>query len=147
MPKDFQHIIDQLPYDEPFLFVDQLISVSNEGVEGSYTFDAEADFYRGHFKHHPITPGVILTECMAQIGLVCLGIHLYCDRPTPPQIALAHHEVDFYQAVAPGETVTVQSEKVYFRFQKLKCNVRMLNSQGELVCKGSISGMIPPSIK
>ncbi|HAD95804.1 MAG TPA: hydroxymyristoyl-ACP dehydratase, partial [Cryomorphaceae bacterium] len=67
---DFTHILDQLPYDQPFLFVDKLHTLTEEGAEGAYTFTQNADFYRGHFKDNPITPGVILTECMAQIGLV-----------------------------------------------------------------------------
>ena len=143
MSETFQHILTQLPYSEPFLFVDTLEKVTDEGVTGSYTFATNADFYKGHFKDHPVTPGVILTECMAQIGVVCLGIHLFRDQPKPPQIALTHHEVDFFLPVYPGERVTVLSEKEYFRFQKLKCNVQMRNGQGQLVCKGSISGMIP----
>ena len=71
-----QEIIAILPYSKPFLFVDEILSITENGVEGSYTFDSDLDFYKGHFKDNPITPGVILTEVMAQIGLVCLGIFL-----------------------------------------------------------------------
>ena len=46
------------------------------GAEGFYTFKEDEYFYQGHFKDNPITPGVILTEVMAQIGVVCLGIYL-----------------------------------------------------------------------
>jgi 3-hydroxyacyl-[acyl-carrier-protein] dehydratase len=38
--------------------------------------------------------------------------------------------------------VTVISEKEYFRFNKLKCRVKIVNSKKELVCRGTISGMI-----
>ncbi len=69
-------IVQQLPYSRPFLFVDELTSVNENGSEGFYTFREDEYFYQGHFKNHPVTPGVILTECMAQIGLVCLGIYL-----------------------------------------------------------------------
>ena len=67
-------ILEHLPYEKPFLFVDALEKISEEGISGYYTFPADSFFYRGHFKDLPVTPGVILTECMAQIGLVCLGI-------------------------------------------------------------------------
>jgi 3-hydroxyacyl-[acyl-carrier-protein] dehydratase len=50
--------------------------------------------------------------------------------------------VDFYLPVLPNEKVTVISEKEYFRFNKLKCRVKMINSKKELVCRGTISGMI-----
>jgi len=143
-----EDIITQLPYSKPFLFVDLLEKVSENGVIGSYTFRNDEMFYSGHFKDFPITPGVILTECMAQIGLVCLGIflqnNLISNTENSPSFhfALASSEVEFFKPVYPKEKVLVTSELVYFRFQKLKCNVKMENSKGQLVCKGVLSGMI-----
>jgi 3-hydroxyacyl-[acyl-carrier-protein] dehydratase len=140
-------IIAQLPYSEPFLFVEELSVVSEEGAAGAYTFKEDAYFYEGHFKDNPVTPGVILTECMAQIGLVCLGIYFFSKENKPSQkaaFALSSTEIDFYLPVFPGEKVTVTSKKIYFRFQKLKCSVAMKNSDNETVCKGTISGMIIP---
>lgn len=138
------YIIDFLPYGSTFLFVDELITVSDEAVEGYYTFKQDEYFYQGHFKDHPVTPGVILTECMAQIGLVCMGIHILDteDFSERPGIALSSSEMDFYIPVYPGEKVKVVSEKIYFRFNKLKCKVKMLNSKNEIVAKGTISGML-----
>ena len=71
-----QDILDKLPYTEPFLFVDELLRINADGIEGRYCFDSNSHFYQGHFKGNPVTPGVILTECCAQIGLVCLGVYL-----------------------------------------------------------------------
>ena len=141
----YNHILDALPYTTPFLFVDELISVSEEGASGVYTFKTDEYFYQGHFKDNPITPGVILTECMAQIGVVCLGIHLLSIQNIQLKnkaIALSNTNIDFLGPVFPGETVTVRSEKEYFRFGKLKCKVGMRNANNELVCKGTISGMM-----
>ncbi|HBR55384.1 MAG TPA: hydroxymyristoyl-ACP dehydratase [Flavobacteriaceae bacterium] len=136
-------ILAKLPYSKPFLFVDALVSISEDGMEGVYTFKPSEFYYEGHFKDRPVTPGVILTECMAQIGVVCLGIFLLKNEPIEElQIALSSHQIDFYKPVFPKEKMTVVSEKVYFRFQKLKCSVKMLNEQNELVAKGTISGMI-----
>ena len=149
-----KEIIKLLPYQKPFLFVEGIDTVSENGITGHYTFKEDESFYEGHFKNNPITPGVILTECMAQIGLVCLGIYLlkdqlsydYAQEPKndskKPQIALTAHQMDFYLPVLPNEEVTVISEKEVFRFNKLKCKVKMLNSKGELVARGLISGMI-----
>ena len=69
-------IIALLPYQHPFLFVSGIESVNENGITGSHTFLESADFYKGHFKNRALTPGVILTETMAQIGLVALGIYL-----------------------------------------------------------------------
>jgi 3-hydroxyacyl-[acyl-carrier-protein] dehydratase len=133
-----------LPYSKPFLFVEELLQIDENGSSGTYTYDKELDFYKGHFKDSPVTPGVILTETMAQIGLVCLGIYLYGDSNTEmnAHVMLTSVAVDFMKPVFPGEKVTVTAEKVYFRFKKLNCNVVMKNEAGEIVCKGNISGMV-----
>jgi 3-hydroxyacyl-[acyl-carrier-protein] dehydratase len=140
-----KEIIQLLPYDPPFLFVEELTSISEDGVEGFYTFKEDEFFYQGHFKENPVTPGVILTEVMAQIGVVCLGIFLLKEQISEgqkPQIALTSNEVDFFLPVLPGENVKVVSEKVYFRFNKLKCKVQLFNEKEELVCRGTIAGML-----
>ncbi len=140
---DYNQILRKLPYTRPFLFVDKLIEVHEHGVIGSFRFDEELEFYRGHFKESPITPGVILTECCAQIGLVCLGIFLM-DKSLQKeqiQIAMSSSEMEFYKPVYPNETVKVESERLYFRFGKLKCKVKLFNQKGELACKGTIAGM------
>lgn len=137
-------ILNLLPYSQPFLFVDELLDVHSEGVVGRFTFTKEMDFYEGHFKDVPITPGVILTECCAQIGLVCLGIFLLGKdmEDNQLQIGMSSSEMEFYIPVYPGETVRVESEKVYFRFSKLKCKVKLYNQTGELACKGVLAGML-----
>ena len=147
MSAHYKDILDRLPYTKPFLFVDALTSVTSSGVEGSYTFKEDEYFYQGHFKDNPVTPGVILVECMAQIGMVCFGIFLSKDSEEVLldkqwKIALSSHQIDFYTFVYPKEKVTVISEKEYFRFNKLKCKVKILNEAGELVAKGTMSGMV-----
>jgi 3-hydroxyacyl-[acyl-carrier-protein] dehydratase len=138
-----QEIISKLPYSKPFLFVDEIIHIDENGVEGNYTFDENLDFYKGHFKDFPVTPGVILTEVMAQIGLVCLGVFLLNNTfSKSTSIALTSTEVEFLKPVFPNEKVIVISEKIYFRFGKLKCKVIMKNEKGEVVSSGLIAGMI-----
>ena len=138
-----EQIISKLPYSKPFLFVDELLHIDENGVEGTYTFDENLDFYKGHFKDNPITPGVILTEVMAQIGLVCFGIFLLNDEfNINTSIALTSTEIEFLKRVLPKEKVTVVSEKIYFRFGKLKCKVVMKNEKDEVVCNGILSGII-----
>ena len=138
-----QEIISKLPYSKPFLFVDEIIAIDENGVEGTYTFDPNLDFYKGHFKDFPVTPGVILIEVMAQIGLVCLGIYLLDNSfNSTGSIALTSSEINFLKPVFPNEKVIVISKKIYFRFGKLKCKVIMKNEKGEEVCNGLISGMI-----
>jgi 3-hydroxyacyl-[acyl-carrier-protein] dehydratase len=136
-------IISKLPYSKPFLFVDEIIKIDEDGVEGVYTFDENLEFYKGHFKEKPVTPGVILTEVMAQIGVVCLGIFLLNEKISSISlIGLTSASIDFLKPVFPNEKVTVISQKIYFRFGKLKCKVSMKNTKEEIVCSGVIAGMI-----
>ena len=142
----FEKIISLLPYQSPFLFVDELQTVDEEGITGSYTFQETAFFYKGHFKNNPVTPGVILTETMAQIGLVAFGIYLLSlpekKDLSQAKIALTSTEMNFFIPVYPNEKVKVVSKKEYFRFNKLKCHVEMFNEKEELVCRGKIAGMM-----
>src|SRR5882757_6730952 len=117
-------ILKYLPYKSSFLFVDNITSLDEDGVTGDYTLRKDAFFYEDHFVGNPVTPGVIITEIMAQIGLVVLGIFLILT------------EVSFHKMVLPGQKVTVISKKQYFRFGKLKCYVEMINSSGELIANG-----------
>jgi len=140
---NFKSIISQLPYSQPFLFVDELLQIDENGVMGTYRFPEDSFFYKGHFKDYPVTPGVILTECMAQIGLVCLGIFLIsAEENKKTKIGLSSTEMDFYKPVFPGETVKVLSTKIYFRFNKLKCKVEMFDAEENLICRGTIAGML-----
>ncbi len=139
----YTDIINKLPYTEPFLFVEELLKVDENGAEGTFTFSADLDFYKGHFRDNPVTPGVILTEVMAQVGVVCLGIYLLGkDFTTETKIALTSSEIAFLKPVYPNEKVTVVSQKIYFRFGKLKCKVTMSNANNEEVCHGTIAGII-----
>jgi len=136
-------IISLLPYTDPFLFVDEIEEVTENGVKGTYTFKETAFFYQGHFKDNPVTPGVILTECMAQIGLVSLGIYLLrnTENLASLKVAFTSSNVDFIKTVRPEEKITVISDLKYFRFNKLKCNIKLFNNHQELVCEGVLAGM------
>ena len=63
-------------------------------------------------------------------------------RRKKPKIALTSHNIDFFLPVKPKQRVNVVSEKIYFRFNKLKCKVELFNEKNQLVCKGYISGML-----
>jgi 3-hydroxyacyl-[acyl-carrier-protein] dehydratase len=148
-------ILNYLPYKSSFLFVDNITALDDNGVTGDHTLKPEAFFYEDHFPGNPVTPGVIITEIMAQIGLVVLGIYLMLNG-APQEGAvmnagsfplLTSTNVEFFKMVSPGEKVTVNSKKQYFRFGKLKCLVEMHNQSGDLVAKGVFSGIIKNAIR
>lgn len=153
MEKIYNDILDHLPYKSSFRFVDHISFLSTDEVKGEYTLHKDAFFYEDHFVGNPVTPGGIITEIMAQIGLVVLGIYLVLHEQGEPGIAfdkkvfplLTSSDVSFFKMVLPGEKVTVISKKQYFRFGKLKCMVHMYNASEEPVAKGIFSGIIKQS--
>jgi 3-hydroxyacyl-[acyl-carrier-protein] dehydratase len=146
----YNDLIAQLPYKSSFLFVDNISCLDKDGVTGDYTLKKDAFFYEDHFAGNPVTPGVIITEIMAQIGLVVLGVYLAAQSPEEFSVTqggalyplLTSTDVSFYKMALPGEKVTVISRKQFFRFGKLKCQVEMRNRAEELIAKGIFSGFI-----
>lgn len=137
-------ILEILPYGENFLFVDEIIEINNEMIKGAYTFRDNHDFYEHHFINNPITPGVILTECAAQISLACYGIFLLgkdYDFSTF-KFGMSSANVEYYIPVKKGSRVVVIAEKQYFRFGKLKSDFKMFNENEDLVCMGELAGMM-----
>lgn len=137
-----ERIVENLPYGDGFKFVDQLLELDEERVVGVYRFRESENFYQHHFIDRPITPGVILLECMAQIGLACLGSHLaIAETPRYQHFAFSESHVQFLKAVYPNTAVVVSAVVVYYRFGKLKVQVQMVDDTGEKVAEGWISGV------
>ncbi|MDD3876980.1 MAG: hypothetical protein PHT69_10185 [Bacteroidales bacterium] len=130
-------IIKCLPYAPPFLFVDHLNLINETGVEGVYTFPKDAFFYSGHFVHKPVTPGVIMLECMGQIGMICHLVFLTKLFETPRTFhpLLSNVEAGFFKTVEAEELLLVRSHKIYYRKELLRSKVEMFNSKNDLCVK------------
>ena len=141
-----KEILTLLPQQEPFRFVDNILEVDEDHIVANYRFRPEADFYKGHFPGNPVTPGVILLESLAQVGVVALGIYLFALeeglRGVTDKIALfVDADVEFSGMVLPGEKVIISGKKVFFRRNKLRTEAMMTTEDGSLVCSGTISGL------
>ena len=141
-----KEILTLLPQQEPFRLVDNILEVDEDHIIANYRFRPEADFYKGHFPGNPVTPGVILLESLAQVGVVALGIYLFALeeglRGVTDKIALfVDADVEFSGMVLPGEKVIISGKKVFFRRNKLRTEAMMTTEDGSLVCSGTISGL------
>lgn len=143
-----EEIVALIPHREPFRFIDKITHIDDDCVEGNYCLHAGHAFYQGHFPGHPLTPGVILIEVMAQIGLVAFGLYLLnkmesIDNTVGSSLpVLTSVDVKFSKKVLPGEQVFVRAEKTIFRHGRLVCKVRLQNGEGRTAAEGSISGFI-----
>ena len=138
-----------MPQQEPFRFIDEITELDEEHIVASYRFRPDADFYRGHFPGNPITPGVILTETMAQAGVVAFGIYLYALETSLEEVnkmltIFTDANVDFTGSVKPGDRVTTTGRVKFFRRKKLRATVEMKLDDGTVVCSGELSGMGVP---
>ena len=140
-----KQVLDLVPQQDPFRFIDDIIELDDDHIVGVYRFRPDADFYRGHFPGNPVTPGVILIESLAQVGIVALGIYLAAresEADTTKMMTLfTDADIEFSGIVNPGDRVTITAEKVFFRRRKLRSKAEMKLDDGTVVCSGTVSGM------
>ena len=141
-----EDILQMVPQQPPFRFIDEIIELSDEGIVSSYTFKSDETFYAGHFPGNPITPGVILLETMAQTGVVAYGIYLASKEMSLTEIkkiltVFTEAEVEFSGLVRPGDRVIIRAKQKYFRRLKLKVEAEITLENWDVVCSGSIAGM------
>lgn len=141
-------VLAAVPQQPPFRFIDDILSVDEKRIVGTYQFSEDADFYKGHFPGRPLTPGVILLEALAQTAVVAFGIYLVMKTGLMTQEEMQQsltlftfmESVEFTGLVKPGERVIVRGEKIYFRKMNIKVRAQMERENGEPVCFGVIAG-------
>jgi len=141
-----EQVLATIPQQEPFRFIDEILELDEDHIVATYRFRPDADFYRGHFPGNPVTPGVILIESMAQAGIVALGIYLVSAAgtaydPEKMMTLFTDANVDFGGIVKPGDRVTIEAKKVFWRRRKLRSEAEMKLDDGTVVCSGTVSGM------
>ena len=141
-----EDILELVPQQPPFRFIDDIIELNDDGIVSSYKFKPDETFYAGHLPGNPITPGVILLETMAQTGVVAYGIYLASKQMPLNEIqkiltVFTEAEVEFTGLVRPGDKVIIRAKQIYFRRLKLKVEAEITLKSGEVVCSGTIAGM------
>jgi 3-hydroxyacyl-[acyl-carrier-protein] dehydratase len=144
---DTENVLQLIPHKPPFRYVDTITNLSKTYCEAEYHFKEREFFYEGHFPDFKITPSVILTECMAQCGLLPLGIVNYLNENGVQKSMnwypiFTNSEVKFTHPVLPNTKVFVYAELVFFRMNRVKSKVNLKNEDGKLCASGLLSGVI-----
>lgn len=133
MVLDINDIMKILPHRPPMLLVDRIIELdpfkSATGIKNITMMEPQ---FQGHFPGHPIMPGVLILEAMAQVGGVAM---LYPDE-NRGKIALfgGMNNVKFKRPVVPGDQLVTKAELI-----------RMRGNFGLLHCEGYVDDQLVAS--
>jgi len=105
-------VLGLIPHRPPFLFVDEIVSESADGLVARRTWRQDEAFYKGHYPGAPITPGVLLCEAVFQAGALYLArSHAGREAPRGVPLLVKISDVRFRSPVYPGDTVTIEVRK------------------------------------
>jgi UDP-3-O-[3-hydroxymyristoyl] N-acetylglucosamine deacetylase/3-hydroxyacyl-[acyl-carrier-protein] dehydratase len=114
---DVNRIMEFMPHRYPMLLVDRIIDfVPGESIVGLKNVTINEPFFQGHFPGHPIMPGVMIVEAMAQCGGLLLMDQV--DEPGDKVVYfMTMDKVKFRQPVTPGDQLIFELHVVQFRRQ------------------------------
>jgi UDP-3-O-[3-hydroxymyristoyl] N-acetylglucosamine deacetylase/3-hydroxyacyl-[acyl-carrier-protein] dehydratase len=138
---DIRAIEKILPHRYPFLLVDKIIDmIPRERIIGIKNVSYNEPFFVGHFPKHPIMPGVLILESMAQTGSILL-----LDTIENPEEKVAYFmgidSVKFRKPVMPGDQMQIEVDMLRYRPNSCKIMARAFVS-GELVCEAELMAVI-----
>jgi len=119
-------ITDSIPHRDPFLFVDKVLEINEKSIKTSKLMDAKMDFFKGHYPHKPLVPGVILCEAVFQSGAILIAnIEKFSQNAVPVLAKIG--EVKFRKMILPGDEIEITAEivekvsNVYFMKGTVSC--------------------------
>lgn len=138
---DFAAVQRILPHRYPFLLVDSIVEFeADKRIVGVKNVTGNEDFFQGHFPGHPIMPGVLIIEAMAQTG----GIMLLNDEVEPGKKLVYFMGLDnvrFRKPVYPGAQLVMELELIKKRSTSCKMLGRAFVN-GELVAEAEMMAAI-----
>lgn len=133
---DIEEVMKILPHRYPMLLVDRIIETDFETkIVGIKNLTINELFFQGHFPGHPVMPGVLQLEAMAQVA----GILLNRKLQNPGKIAyfLAIDNAKFRRILQPGDQMRIEVEFLKLRLGMARVHGRVL-VDGEVACEADL---------
>ncbi len=138
---EIEDIMRVLPHRYPFLLVDRILEIEeNKRIVGVKNVTINEPFFQGHFPGHPIMPGVLIVEAMAQVGgMLLLGM---LDEPdTKVVYFMSLDNIKFRKPVRPGDQIIFEVEMVQVRGKIAKTR-GVARVDGEVVAEAEMAAMV-----
>lgn len=119
---DIERILDVIPHRYPFLLVDRILEFeAGKRIVGLKNVTINEPYFPGHFPGHPIMPGVLIVEAMAQVGGLLLMNEL--EDPSAKLVYfMSMDDVKFRRPVRPGDQILFEVELLQLR--RSTCRMR-----------------------
>jgi 3-hydroxyacyl-[acyl-carrier-protein] dehydratase len=104
-----ERILELIPHRPPFLFVDRIEEISENKIRTVKKIEASEPFFKGHYPHKPIVPGVILCEAVFQTGAILISSLAGIDKSAVPVLTRVG-EAKFRKIVIPGQVIEITAE-------------------------------------
>jgi 3-hydroxyacyl-[acyl-carrier-protein] dehydratase len=136
MTLDINEIMNRIPHRYPFLLVDRITElVPGKSAKGYKNVTINEPFFQGHFPGHPVMPGVLILEALAQLGAaVVLGIEEHKDKLA---LFAGIDGVRFRRQVLPGDQLMLEAEVIRMKSVMGKASVKA-TVDGEVAAEGEI---------
>ncbi len=141
MDKDVLQIMEILPHRYPFLLVDRISELTGEGVVAIKNVTINEPFFQGHFPGHPVMPGVLIVEAMAQAG----GVLAYSLVPNKSSAVylMGMDKVRFRKPVRPGDQLVLKIKVIKQRGPVFKMRGEAFVDD-QLVAEGELMATVDP---
>ncbi len=107
---DVRWIMSVLPHRYPMLLIDRVVEMEpKRRIVALKNFTINEEFFVGHFPGHPVVPGVLLIEAMAQAGGILL-MHDDPDRARKLLLFMSIERARFRRPIVPGDQVRIEAE-------------------------------------